>query len=315
MVATTEAATTTTTAVTTTDATTATAAATQPQKESISPELLERIQKAQKIASEVPEEFSWFADFDLSKGYAFNCGINKCFYPSRTDEKLGYLVANTSQYRQMKNAHKLEEDLVEEFGIIPLSKSIERIDGITPEMAYVLSKYTRQWGYQKQHLTFRLETQNIVLQRVHKVPSPSLTCAFTPRKGGSMLQRMPEFIKQIPDPAAFAKQFLIEQDRTYKIMKAYSQLLDDFQFILDTSGHLYHIDLDRNGRGERETIRDKDDLEHKLHKKDRDMTWLLQQLTPSLLGDDDPRQKCQHSFCAEKKSPEKELKRKKRHKS
>ena len=121
------------------------------------------------------------------------------------------------------------------------------------------------------------------------------------RLKGSMLKRMPEFIEQIADPAAFAKQFRIEQERLQKVLAKHSHLHDDFQFIIDTEGHLYHIDLDRNGRGEKEKIHDKQELQEELEWTDADMTWLYEHLVPSLLDPDEPRQRCQHSFCKTKK--------------
>ena len=126
-----------------------------------------------------------------------------------------------------------------------------------------------------------------------------------------MLKKIPEFVQLIPDPAAFAKQFRVEQQRLLKVMEAYSQLLDDFQFILDTNGNLYHIDLDRNGRGDKETIHDKKELKEYLEWVDDSMNWLLQQLTPSLLTDDEPRIKCHNTFCKPKKAEtKKQIKRK-----
>ena len=115
-----------------------------------------------------------------------------------------------------------------------------------------------------------------------------------------MRKRIPQFVQKIKNPKAFQQQFQIEHERMLKVTAKHSRLLSDFQFIVDTTGRMYHIDLDRNGVDK--GITSKHELKEELEWLDADLTWLLQQLTPSLLDPDEPRQPCQHSFCKEKKT-------------
>lgn len=289
----------------TTQATTTTTSTPQATLSSTSiitdPEIKERIKFALQVVQDVQDEHAWFADFDFSTGFAKACGVQKCFYQSIHNETAGYLVANASQLKQMKKAHALEQQLAKEFGTAVLSHSVEIVAGITQDMAWVLKHYTRQWGYEKQVQIFSASrTNRIVLQRVTKAPQLSLTCAFTPRKGGSMLKRIPQFVQQIKDPKAFRKQFEIEHERMLKVTAKHSRLLSDFQFIVDDTGRMYQIDLDRNGADE--GITDKEELKEELEWLDADLTWLLQQLTPSLLESQTELQRCRHSFCKKRKT-------------
>lgn len=270
------------------------------EEEIADPEIRERVRYAVRVADAVRDRHAWFADLDLSTGFAAACGIQKCFYPGKRSHGTdGYLVARAREWRQMKRAHDLEKTLADGFGTERLSRSIELVSGITREMAWVLKHYTRQWGYPDQEQIFSSRhTDQIVLQRVRAAPRPHLMVAFTPRKGRSMLMRLPAFREQITDPAAFTKQFSLEHRRILRIVKKYSRLSDDFQFILDATGRVYHVDLDRNGGTE--DITDEAELREELEWIDGDLRWLLQQIIPP--APEEPRQRCRHSFCKTKKA-------------
>jgi hypothetical protein len=265
-------------------------------------ELIKRTSYAQTVARIVATEHPWFADLDLSTGYAQACGIRKCFYASKTNQSVGYLVASKSEYKQMKAAYQLETTLSQDFGTVrlgigpPFKAKIANYDVLS-----ILKQYTRQWGYkeQEQILSSDEKLTIVAVQRVWKAPEPSLTVAFTPRKGGSMLQKFPWFVEQISDPKQFYRRFRTEQRRTIQVLSKYSQLLDDFQVMIDSRGNFYHIDLDRNGGGDSEEIDDPKELAEELDFIYNDLEWLLYQLMKSTVTFDPTSEipKCQHSFC------------------
>jgi hypothetical protein len=270
---------------------------------STDPEILNRTAFAAKVARQVSSQHPWFADMDFySTGYATACGIHKCFYPSISNASIGYLVARGKKFQQMNHAYNLEVALSKEFGTPLLSVDPPMTVEVTDDMVDVLRQYTRQWGYPKQEQIFstspNTKSNVIAVQKVWKAKEPSLTVAFTRRKGGSMIQKLPWFVEHIPDPAAFRRRFLKEQRRAVDVVTKYSHLLDDFQFIVDTKGRIYHIDLDRNG--DTDPITDPEELREEVEFMYNDMTWLRQQLVPPHELNKSLKlyhQKCQQKFC------------------
>lgn len=287
----------------TTTTTTTTDDETPPQSNNniTDPKMMQKIQAAQDVANRFQREYPWFADMDLSTGYAEACGMNKCFFASRANpQTYGYLVARSSQYKQMVKAHNLEAEISQKFGTPLLSESLQVIQDVPKPILQVIMDYSLQWGYKEPRPILSKHHTSIVVQNTRRVPSPYLTAAFTKRKGGSMLKRLPEFIPQISDPRAFNQTFLEERQRMLETIRAFPSLLDDFQFIVDTHGKIYHIDLDRNGYDEKYTD---EEIEEDVYLRARDLMWLLEHLTPSLNHERSHFQECLHSFCRDVKDP------------
>ena len=62
------------------------------------------------------KEPNWWKDMDLRRDVA-RCGVEKCFFPSLSNNSVGYLVAGSSMLPVMKEAYDFAQYVQDEFGM------------------------------------------------------------------------------------------------------------------------------------------------------------------------------------------------------
>jgi hypothetical protein len=189
-----------------------------------------------------------FSDMDFSKLAPFchkkkrcNCGIHKCFHGS-VDHKLGYLVAGGSQrFSKMMTAFQREEFLINKYGIMRMSVSVPFVvENVTEPMLEVL----RLYGHR--------HSSPIVVQQVIKAPEPNLFVGAGDHKSERTRQRIPQFAAELASAGKtslqlFSQHFSEEVERLSKVVSDPNNLYlrHDWQAIIDVSGTIFYIDLDR----------------------------------------------------------------------
>ena len=185
-----------------------------------------------------------WSDMDWSEGHA-TCGSHKCFYRSRTQPTMGYLVARRNSWDAMHQVYSLEEELHQQFGIQRISLEEPTVLGISHDQLRILKKYVFQPGRTHESRVYWSEDTQVTVQKVNIVPSPYMFLGTKPKNYEATRAAVADFRPLIPDPKAFSRQFLLELDRMEKILISHQDLIKDFQVLIDTQGRFYWIDLDR----------------------------------------------------------------------
>lgn len=190
----------------------------------------------------------FFAWADVNYDETATCGCNKCFFRSRTNPRLGYLVASERKSAAMKQGIRIAKDLEARFG----AKHFH-IDMTTTQVSEVLRRRlaahvdqiaNRAAGKPQQQVFPEQNGTHLVVERVMVAPESAL---FFAEKGANWeltKSSMADFVKTIPDHEAFLTQWQEEHERLKMIFEYIPALVVDFQAFIDTAGRLYHIDLD-----------------------------------------------------------------------
>ena len=186
-------------------------------------------------------------DMDLSKQLA--CGNQKCFVPSISDEKVGYLVdkdpyekTRMSQLSQANEVAKwIDRDLREgmhfhlgETFTAHLNKTV--VNQIF-KLADVATKKQRH----------SLESRTVAVQKMKKAPKDTLIvgCYYWHLK--KFRRGKDPFLKKVNEAGnikEFMENIMMGQSIMEKALKAKPNLVFDFQAMVDLNGNLYFIDLD-----------------------------------------------------------------------
>lgn len=208
------------------------------------------------------------ADFDVMTG----CGYFKCFFPSRSDDTVGWLVTRAQRYypSQGKARH------VYNFAVQAYDFALARQD----------SHGLRHYYLQPPFLTGRLSENNIkllatkfdtsvcnprrhpcrlqpqgasngfVVQKLRRASRQSIVAKLwvnssttTTTRTTTTLTLHPSLLNVWPtlvDPAQFAHNLQADLNTTRQLLHDYPALQVDFQFMIDgATGCIYHFDLDR----------------------------------------------------------------------
>jgi hypothetical protein len=205
-----------------------------------------------------------WADFDWSISQA-TCGCNKCFYPSRSNQSEGYLIAANivKVYDNMQRSMEVEERLRHSMPARVMSLSPpELIPMPSPPMMCLLADRTYQPSRLpdlQEHIFFPpnltmpyslgepAQRGQLVIQKVLRVPEPYFLLGWSENKILHVQQHLPHFIQQhAPNQTAFVEQLTVEL--VHNIPKAFDVVPDlvmDMQGLVDVHGNFYHIDVDR----------------------------------------------------------------------
>lgn len=226
---------------------------------------------ASNSAGNASQPFEWnFLDFTKMGA----CGVRKCFFRSSSagsDSDIsgmqqGYLVAKRlredtyeddffdAMMRTWNVANRLEkEQNMSHFLLQPPQKVkpppldiLKRVNSLAIRDGHVAEAY-----YGNGTL------QSLVVQKVRVAPSPALIprCFFGPRGRSGRLffdshsTRRKEFYATITDKGEFMTTFQKEMKHLLALLTEEKRLWYDFQFLVDSKAHIYHIDLDRIEQG------------------------------------------------------------------
>ena len=179
-----------------------------------------------------------------SKG---QCGWHKCFFPSTSNTSVGYLIAEEKQHRQILDSIQIALDLERQFGSkhFHLDLSVEK--SVTEDLRRTLNALVEQPGRAvrgKPPLPIYKSTTSLTIEKVLVAPRKALFLANAKANLQLTVDQLADFRQQISDPTAFAKQLHQEYRRLENVFQFKPELSLDFQALVDTTGNLFHIDLD-----------------------------------------------------------------------
>ena len=212
------------------------------------------------------------------------CGVDKCFFRSISDEKIGYLVSGGGLYKIMKKAYKLTREIEDHFGIkhfylesirkLRVSQPFQQyLNGLvyqpnrdmevsaikdngclvsnrrgrnSPILTLLRLSFTKGWNQSNVFLLDDDEENQIALtvQKVRVAPNPHLFLALHAQNRQVTLKQIDSFKQMIPDTEAFKVQFTKEINLITKVCDKYPRVRYDFQGIVDLQGNFYFLDMD-----------------------------------------------------------------------
>ena len=219
------------------------------------------------------EEFDW-NDIDLTQ--RGSCGMTKCFFASARGGgggKEGYLIQHskrnqTKTYEKWQRIWERAEELTSSHNgtrhfllgppLMPVDPPLEVLKKLNAIVFGPGRTNNHYFGKTKRYSA--KSNVGFIVQRVKMAPTPSLIsrCYFfggKKKKEGEegrfkfddLSASTEKFRLAVSDENAFMSTFETELRQTIKLLadKRYSGLWKDFQFLLDTQGRIFHIDLDR----------------------------------------------------------------------
>ena len=180
------------------------------------------------------------------------CGQKKCYFTSRTNSTIGYLVANPISFKRMVQSSKVQKDLLEHFDskVLELRGDAPRLVKLSPLMACLLFDYAYPYDgrlVNKQGFGPHYpEYKEVVVHKVLKAPDPHIMIGTSSQKYKALKNQWGPFSKEhrVNATAAFL-QMRLEFANLDRVFQKYPALYRDFQAIMDVHGNIYHMDVDR----------------------------------------------------------------------
>ena len=197
------------------------------------------------IPSPGPDSTYDWSDVNLS--VIGNCGWHKCFFPSRSNHTVGYLVVSGREHNKLKMSDDVARDLSQRFGAKHFNLALHK-DRVSYEFqdyinSIVFNPMLAMRGMEQRPVLSN-HTQHIAIQKVIVAPEPSFWFAIMKNNYNLMKTHLNEFYPKILDREAFAEQMYKEYDRLVKILDYKPGFVRDFQGLIDVHGNFYYIDLD-----------------------------------------------------------------------
>jgi hypothetical protein len=182
------------------------------------------------------------------------CGKEKCFFRTKSNDTIGYLVARSShkenrkgRFESLQAAYALAQNLTNTHNAQHFLKAPPVQIVISPQLATRLNQNLWSEKGQRPFKTERYQVNTTAfIQRVQVAPSPHLLIGCVESKMGPFQTQLGSFMQQVTKKEAFLKTF----QRSFKnvrklIFDVEPCLIKDFQVFMDTTGNLYHLDFDR----------------------------------------------------------------------
>ena len=198
--------------------------------------------------------FDW-SDVDLLPRHG-DCGEYKCFFKSKSNDKLGYLIGDADDnYDAMVAAVHLAHDLEQRFGAKHLycndclpNRVVVSSPILFAQLQAAVHQPLRQLANRTATRVFQQsihEKVTLVIQIVKRAPKPVLTYGCCMGTKPLALQReLPSFAKHIPNMTLFLKNLRADREVVAKALNEHDTLWSDFQGLIDVKGNFWMIDLD-----------------------------------------------------------------------
>ncbi len=166
------------------------------------------------------QQLDWFNSDDLAGSKKVPCGWHKCFFRSKSNRQVGYLVARSTG---MSSSEK--------------RKRLKSLDS-----AYNLAKYLEQ-EYNIRHFLIAPPTSLTVDKSLESRMNSNLKSETNRRNFNQ--QRFPKgsvaFVEKVKPAPRHALLVGCKESKR----NLFHKVVYDFQVLIDTKGNLYHLDFDR----------------------------------------------------------------------
>ena len=174
------------------------------------------------------------------------CGGVKCFYHSLSDPTKGYIMNIAEEMNPMVQAAKVADQLYTRVG-----KSVLAIPGEMPRLMDLSTSATcvllNDLCSKKKRRLCRgiLEDQQVIVHRVVRAPDPHIIYGVA----GNWNITEEKWVKFLrvnnANASAVYQQLTVEYEKMNRVLEEFSDLVCDWQVMIDVHGAFYHMDLDR----------------------------------------------------------------------
>ena len=204
------------------------------------------------------------------------CGYRKCFFHSSTNDNEGYLVARGGHdymsrleriwevARRLEEKYSIRQFLLEEPQLVQLPdmSTLKRLNKMARQSVRT-SKKSMYFGnaqkepYEQARMDNPDTAHTVAIQKVQLAPTPNMIvrCSFFGfgREGAfrfdDQSSTKEEFAQAVTNHFGGEKSFMSvlagEMKQLIRLLGQEPELWYDFQFMVDYTGTIYHIDLDR----------------------------------------------------------------------
>lgn len=191
------------------------------------------------------DETSVFYDFDFDSFDNENkCGYRKCFFLSKSEANLGYVVGHPNYFDLDLKAYELAKRLEKENGVNQPNVSPPEIVTLDTFVGSEIRENTR---YQ--------DTNAIVVSKVRVIGDDAIMMGCDRKSKGTKIgatkttaklrSALPRIVATSEDAVGFYLNFERSVKTTKEILIKVPGLINDMQVMVDKLGKFYEIDLDR----------------------------------------------------------------------
>ena len=207
------------------------------------------------LANAAEHQIDLFDPDDLAGSKRVQCGWDKCFFSSKSNNQVGYLVARSSgmsskekqkRLKSLELAYQLAKHLEQEYNIQHFLMDAPFNITVTQSMeARMNSNLKSETGRQSFNNRRFPKGSTAFVEKVKPAPKHTLLIGCKSSKLNLFNKVVDKFIQRVQDTESFARQFKAGFAKLRELLVHEPCLLDDFQVIIDAKGNLYHLDFDR----------------------------------------------------------------------
>mmetsp|Transcript_19902 Transcript_19902/g.44367 ORF Transcript_19902/g.44367 Transcript_19902/m.44367 type:complete len:377 (+) Transcript_19902:146-1276(+) len=170
------------------------------------------------------------------------CGRHKCFYKSKSNPALGFLVATRTHLEELEQGWEYGNCLTETYGVQHFMNDRPFTSRITLDMASSLNSVAFSFSPEIRPPTFIKES--VVVQEMEAAPTPHMLIGCNKKKRKFIQSSyFDEFVRSVPNREEFMQRFDDSVRSMFDLLRAEPALMDDFQVILDTGGGMHYLDF------------------------------------------------------------------------
>lgn len=185
------------------------------------------------------------------------CGEYKCFFQSKGDQSVGFLVApsirkkntNFQWFGTLQSGWKLSQELQNQYGIQHFLMEPPIKVKVSSKLAKRLNKHL--YSEKKSRLIRGKKSSRFpkgstaFVQKVKTAPKRSLLLGCGGSKIDMFKRNMKNFVKDIKYQESFEQNFQHGLDTAKEMLQKEPCLTKDFQALVDDKGNFHHLDFDR----------------------------------------------------------------------
>lgn len=170
------------------------------------------------------------------------CGRHKCFYRSRNNSTLGFLVATRTDVEEIEQGYEYANCLSEKYGVQHFMNDRPFTSRITKDMASSLNSVAFSFSPEIRPPTFIKES--VVVQEMVSAPTPHMLIGCNKKKRKFIQSSyFDDFVRSVSHKEEFMERFDDGVRSMFDLLRAEPALMADFQVILDTSGGMHYLDF------------------------------------------------------------------------
>ena len=203
----------------------------------------------------VSSQFDSFVPENLAESERVPCGKEKCFFQTKSDPKVAYLVARSSEkenrkerFKSLEEGWQLAEQLRREHHIQHFLLGPPVNVTVSKELASRLNQnlFSEKLQRMDKSDTERFpEGSTAFVQKVETAPEPNIIVGCVESKQDAFKIEFDAFLSSVKNKESFVRKFKENFTKARQLLFVEPCLLKDFQVLVDSKGNVYQLDFDR----------------------------------------------------------------------